>query len=363
MKSKKNLDWVDLNLLFKEKKGYTAEGFLKSLKPKILEIFKKHFGFKVKITLVARMVSSNLALNTEIEDAAFFSSLAEEVFKGTDFEKLFNDILTRILENLRNFQRRKSNWRFLEVQRVEIQTDEMPVGKYIPLLKWLVKKQAIINMKNKDDDECFKWCIGRSQNSVEKNAERITPVLRKQCEEFNWDGISFPIKWRDIDKFERNNDISINVLGLVDNKIVTLRKTKQKKEKHVILFKLKNETTEHFAWVKNLNRLWFGIGSNHHSQRHVCDGCLNSFASEKSLAVHQEFCVHDGVRAILPPVGSTMKFKKLEAVTEVPFVIFADFESILKPVSIDIGEKTRQIQHHIPCSSAFCSADLPHPRL
>ena len=267
------------------------------------------------------------------------------------------------MEDLRNFQRRKSNWRFLEVQRVEIQTDEMRVGKYIPLLKWLVKKQAIINMKNKDDDECFKWCIGRSQNSVEKNAERITPLLRKQCEEFNWDGISFPIKWRDSDKFERNNDISINVLGLVDNKIVTLRKTKQKKEKHVILFKLKNETTEHFAWVKNLNRLWFGIGSNHHSQRHVCDGCLNSFASEKSLAVHQEFCVHDGVRAILPPVGSTMKFKKLEAVTEVPFVIFADFESILKPVSIDIGEKTRQIQHHIPCSSAFCSADLPHPRL
>ena len=48
-----------------------------------------------------------------------------------------------------------------------------------------------------------------------------------------------------------------------------------------------------------------------------------------------------------------MKFKKPEAATEVPFVIFADFESILKPVSIDIGGKTRQIQHHIPCSFCF----------
>ena len=225
------------------------------------------------------------------------------------------------------------------------------MGKYIPLPDLLAGKQAIINMKNENDDECFKWCIGKSQNPVEKNAERITSLLRKQCEEeFDWSGISFPVGWRDIDKFERNNDISINVLGLVENKIVTLRKTKHKKEKHVILFKLKNAKTEHFAWVKNLNRLSFGIDSKHRDQRHVCDGCLNSFASEKTLEVHQEFCVHDGVRAILPPEGSIMKFKKHEATTEVPFVIFADFESILKPFSIDIGEKTRQIQHHIPCS-------------
>ena len=285
------------------------------------------------------MVSSNLAQGTAIEDTAFFSSLAEEVFEGTDFEKLADDMFTRILENMRNFQRGRSNWRFMKVERVEIQTDEMQVGKYIPLPDLLAGKQAIINMKNENDDECFKWCIGRSQHPVQKNAERITSLLRKQCEEFDWSGISFPVGWRDIDKFERNNDISINVLGLVDQEIVTLRKTKQKKEKHVILFKLKNAKTEHFAWVKNLNRLWFGIDSKHRSQRHVCDGCLNSFASEKSFVQHQEFCVHDGVKAVLPPEGSTMKFKKPEAATEVPFVIFADFESILKPVSINIGEK------------------------
>ena len=306
-----------------------------------MEILQKHLGYKVQITLVARMVSSNLAQGTEIEDTAFFSSLAEEVFEGTDFEKLADDIFTRILENMRNFQRGRSNWRFMRVERVEIQTDEMRVGKYIPLPDLLAGKQAIINMKNENDDECFKWCIGRSQHPVKKNAERITSLLRRQCEEFDWSGISFPVGWRDIDKFERNNDISVNVLGLVDQEIVTLRKTKHKKEKHVILFKLKNAKTEHFAWVKNLNRLWFGIDSKHRSQRHVCDGCLNSFASEKSFVQHQEFCVHDGVKAVLPPEGSTMKFKKLEATTEVPFVIFADFESILKPVSIDIGEKNK----------------------
>ena len=179
--------------IVKGKEGYSAQGFLKNLKPQILEILQKHSGYKVQITLVARMVSSNLAQGTEIEDTAFFSSLAEEVFEGTDFENLADDIFTRILENMRNFQRGRSNWRFMRVERVEIQTDEMRVGKYIPLPDLLAGKQAIINMKNKNDDECFKWCIGRSQHPVKKNAERITSLLRKQCEEFDWSGISFPL--------------------------------------------------------------------------------------------------------------------------------------------------------------------------
>ena len=298
------------------------------------------------------MVSSNLVRGTVIEDIAFFSSLTEEVFDGTNLERLINDMFARILENMRNFQRGRSNWRFMRVERLEIQTEEMQVGKFIHLPDWLAAKQAIINMKNENDDECFKWCIGRSQNPVKKNAERITSLLREQCEEFDWSGISFPVGWRDIDRFERNNDISVNVLGIVKGQVRTLRKTREKNENHVILFKLKDGENEHFALVKNLNRLWFGEDSKHRDQRHVCDGCLNSFASEKSLVEHQEFCVDDGVKAVLPPEESTMKFRKPEAATEVPFVIFADFESILEPVSNEIGEKTKQIQHHIPCS--FC---------
>ena len=299
------------------------------------------------------MASSNISQGTEIEDIAFFSSLAEEVFEGTDLESLISSMIDRLLEHMINFQKGRSNWRFQKVERVEIQTDEMRVGKYIPLPDFLAVKKAIINMRNENDEECFKWCIGRSQHPVERNAERITSLLRRQCEEFDWNGISFPVGWKDIDRFERNNDISVNVLGLVGKDIVTLRKTKEKKERHVILFKLQTSKTSHFALVKNLNRLWFGVDSKHRSQRQVCDGCLNSFASKITFQQHQEFCVHDGVRAVLPPADSTMEFRKIGAATEVPFVIFADFESILKPVSFFIGEKTRQIQQHIPCSFCF----------
>ena len=48
-----------------------------------------------------------------------------------------------------------------------------------------------------------------------------------------------PFLGEGIDRFERQNDISVNVLGLDGKEIVTLRKTREKKENHVILFKLK----------------------------------------------------------------------------------------------------------------------------
>ena len=335
------------------KEGYSAEGFLKNINEKTVEILQKHFGFKVKMVLVCRMISHNLAEGTTVENDAFFSSPVEEIFEGTDLVELTKKMNEWMLENMRNFQKGRSNWQFLRVERVEIHLDEMTVGKFIPLPEWLDAKKALTNMKNENDDECFKYCLGRWKNPVEKNPQRITSLLKKQCEELIWEGISFPISWRGIDRFERQNDISVNVLGLDGKEIVTLRKTKEKKENHVILFKLKQGENEHFALVNNLNRLWFGQDSKNKNQRQVCDGCLNSFNSKETLEVHQEFCVDDGVKAVLPPRKSTVKFKKVQCGTIVPFTIYADFECILEKTEKHIGEKTTQIQHHIPCSFCF----------
>ena len=335
------------------KEGYSAEGFLKSINEKTVEILQKHFGFKVKMVLVCRMISHNLAKETSIENDAFFSSPVEEVFEGTDLIELVKKMNEWMLESMRNYQKGRSNWKFLKVEKLEIHLDEMTVGKFIPLPEWLDAKKALTNMKNENDEECFKWCLGRWKNPVEKNPQRITSLLKKQCEVFNWEGISFPISWRGIDRFERQNDISVNVLGLDGKEIVTLRKTREKKENHVILFKLKQGENEHFTMVNNVNRLWFGQDSKNKNQRQVCDGCLNSFNCKETLKVHQEFCTDDGVKAVLPPPKSTVKFRKVQCGTIVPFAIYADFESILEKTEKHIGEKTTQIQHHIPCSFCF----------
>ena len=62
----------------------------------------------------------------------------------------------------------------------------LPLGSssYIPLLKFLAAKKAIINLKN-DDDECFKWAMARALNPVEKTLNVLIKKLREKSEVLN----------------------------------------------------------------------------------------------------------------------------------------------------------------------------------
>ena len=71
----------------------------------------------------------------------------EEIFEGTDLENLVKKMNEWMLENMQNFQKGRSNWQFLRVEKLEIHLDEMVVGKYIPLPDWLDAKKALTNMK------------------------------------------------------------------------------------------------------------------------------------------------------------------------------------------------------------------------
>jgi len=46
-------------------------------------------------------------------------------------------------------------------------------NSYIPLPKALRGKRAIINMRNENDNECFKWAVTRALNPKVKDPQRI----------------------------------------------------------------------------------------------------------------------------------------------------------------------------------------------
>ena len=80
--------------------------------------------------------------------------------------KMFEEILLKILE----YNYRGSDWYFREVKSFEIHTIEykpMRGSSYIPLPEFIKKKNAIINMENKDD-KCFLWCVLRYLHPREK---------------------------------------------------------------------------------------------------------------------------------------------------------------------------------------------------
>ena len=72
--------------------------------------------------------------------------------------------------------------------------------------------------------ECFKWTVIAADKweEIDKHPERISK-LRKFEGEYNWTDVEFPFAIRSIDKFERKNKISANLLA-VDNKRVFIRR-------------------------------------------------------------------------------------------------------------------------------------------
>ena len=145
-----------------------------------------------------------------------------------------------ILEKIDNFQMNGTGWYFKEVKRLEIHAVEykpMKGSSYIPLPNFIMSKNAIINIKN-EDDKCFLWCVLRYLHPVQKNGLRIND-LKKYENDLNFKGIDFPVKVRDIQKFENNNPSipGINVFSINDNnKIYPLRLNQKDCQKTIDLF-------------------------------------------------------------------------------------------------------------------------------
>ena len=96
-----------------------------------------------------------------------------------------------------------SGWYFKEVLNLEIHSvgyKPMKGSSYIPLPDFIVKKKAIVNIQNKDQ-KCFLWCVLRRLHPNEVHDERLTD-LKQYENELNFKGIDFPVKIKDITKFE-----------------------------------------------------------------------------------------------------------------------------------------------------------------
>ena len=116
---------------------------------------------------------------------------------------------------------------------------------YIKAPEWVINKRATINPKNKDD-KCFQYSITVALNhqNIENHPERISNI-KPFINQYNWEGIDFPVGTKDWKKFERNNKtIALNILYLAPNtKTINLAykpKYNQKSENQVVLLMITN---------------------------------------------------------------------------------------------------------------------------
>ena len=204
----------------------------------------------------------------------------------------------------------------------------MDGSSYIELPEPLANKKAIINLKN-TDNKCFMWSITRALHPAKDNSERIDTKLIKSTKNFNWDGLTFPVDLKQIDRFEKQNPtISVNVFGYEKKKVTILRKSETYKRENIVDLLLINEgEVQHYCVIKNLSRLISSQYNKHQKKKYICRGCINMFNFEDSLEKHIKYCYSKKSVAIeMPKKGSILKFKNFFRKMRVPFGVYADFE-------------------------------------
>ena len=341
---------------------YPVFKFLADAKPAITNIFNSNRNIKTILYLHVLMSQGE-----RMEEFAFHSKGLKLILMETDENEIYDEMVEEIVEEMQKAEDAVgSGWRFERVIKMVLHTtrwDPINAGSYIDLPEVLKNKQAIINMKNQDE-ECFKWCVLRALNPKNKNAERVDSDLKSKQDSINMEGIRYPVSLRAIDRFEHLNlNISISVLGYnKEERVYPLRIskcTKHTKRKHdIVLLLIKDGEKSHYCLVKNISALLSSQINNNGHKRFFCLNCFNSFKDEDKLKEHKEYCYeNESVKILMPQQGTFLRFKNFLHSEKAPFAIYADFESLIKPMDNcdpDPNKSyTKKYQKHKPISFSY----------
>ena len=332
--------------------------FLEYAKPPITNIFNSNRNIKTILYLYVLMTQGE-----RIVEFAFHSKGLKLILEGTDENEIYDEMALEILEEIDKARDLEgSGWKFEKVIKLVLHTtrwEPVNAGSYIELPQALKNRKAIINMKNQDD-KCFMWSVLRALNLKDTHPERIDNDLKNKVDTLNMEGIQYPVSLRAIDRFEHlNPEISITVLGYnEEEKVYPLKVSKYTGCKNdIVLLLIKDGENSHYCLVKNISALLSSQINNNDHKRYFCLNCFNSFKSPDSLDKHKEYCYNNEcVKILMPPQNTFLRFKNFRYSEKAPFAIYADFESLIKPLdNCDPDPNrsyTKKYQKHEPIS--FC---------
>ena len=130
--------------------------------------------------------------------------------------------------------------------------------------------------------------------------------------------------------------------------------------KHVDLLMHESNEIQHYSTIRNFSRLFSGQLSNHQHIIYSCKKCLHGCSSADELKRHMKRCTH--VQLAKFPKDPRCRFTNIQKQLPAPFVVYADFESVLKPLSdmdttqgVEEGGEPSSVpyQEHVACSFSY----------
>lgn len=406
--SSRNLVWHDVDSCYNSR---IRTGVITNINIKDPIIFFdkafRSFANKIKSALHTSLLKVNVIFlgnfikpQTGETDLKHFNTRNQIIDQNTNLKVWFSEnVKDKLLAKLEDFQLRDSGWALFEIIHLKVN-----INKYSPLLygistfievpQFVKKTHAVLNIQN-NDEYCFLWSVVAHLRPapIDKNQRRVTSYPHFSTI-LKHEGIRFPIALKDISKFESMNSLAINVFTFDRKNIVPIYLSNQNFSPRINLLMIEtNDSREtvssaessdddddddneeeisnyhrknkifHFCLIKDLSKLVNKQLGNKTHKKYLCERCLNHFKTENNLNKHLVDCRNSNKTRITLPSEEKkiLKFKNFSYKETVPFVIYADLESILaKHEDNEKTETMEKYQKHIPFSIAYylkCSYD------
>ena len=336
---KSALDKFAIKYIFKGIPGITPAEFFDRSFTTLEGVLKENRNIKFRMVFICLFERFADKEGTKLEQyEAYFSTSNYKNLQSTNVEKILKKGFDKILKDIDVFNKDSSGWYFSECLRLELHTVKYnPIrgSSYIDLPEWIKNKKAIINIKNRDD-KCFIWSILRYLYPKEKDAQYLKD-LRKYEFLLNTKGLTFPLKLKDITKFEKlNPEISgINVFSNDGMTIYPLRMAERDCKNTIDLFLHEEDGDSHYSLIKNFHRLIKSqLTKSKDGKIFICKRCFTHFTKEELLEKHIKYCSNNQTVSVKMPEPNTMLyFKNYYKQLPIPFVVYADFECFTKPMN------------------------------
>ena len=202
----------------------------------------------------------------------------------------------------------------LEIYKV----DDIQASSWVELPEKYNNNKSIINIKN-DDQFCFLWCIIAHLVPVEDHKNR-TSSYSIHTNKLILNGLEFPMKIKDIPKFENLNNLNVNVFELTVAVLTPIHINKNYLQSQIDLLLFEN----HYCLITKLHCL---LNKDSH-MKWVCRRCLTAFSSEDILNQHIDRCQKQQPTNITFSWEDHLKFEDYHMKVPVPIRVYADIECI-----------------------------------
>lgn len=290
---------------------------------------------KAKQRNIKWYVNARVEMIRDIEDEKkenaypHFRSKSYISLENDDNDHNLNEAFQAINKALEEFINKGSNWILNKIICLEVHTvlySPIAGSSYMELPKKIRNTHGVVNILNRDS-KCFLWSILAALYPAPYHPERISNYTEYE-NELNMKGIEYPVSLNNIQKFEKQNEISINVFGYEEGEIFPLYLSQLAfGHKEVDLLYLSDDEHSHYCWIKNLDH-FLGSITRFHTRRFYCRRCLHGFTRKDLLQKHRTYCNKFEFQKVEYPAKGKdiLSFQNHEKRIPVPMVIYADFE-------------------------------------